>query len=427
MSDLFLHNWVDSVEVATSWETDITTSVNANGVVVEQRRAILTERPRRTIKVKWLCWDRYALQLLIQHLYLSCKQEQEIPLYQDVSHTTATSSGVTINCPTANRRFYVGHRVAIHAKGIHGAENVQFRTIGAVAASTITVTIALTGSFVTGAKVYPVITAHQLLVGSGNPRTDSVFEVDATFEEVLGPNSIQPAEADGTTPSEFDGYPDVDGDNATYPAFFPEADWNPDLEQGYVRVGTRQALGRASQVDAQGDFPAVTVKYTFTFLSRDEFWPILKFFDSRRGRLNLFWVMVPLVFFEFVSNAADSVTLRPVAGLVDEMPNNLSYLMLRLVDGTVVPVAAGTTVDNLDGTWTVFTNSDLSGVASANVVACTQGILARFAEDSLEETWVTDGVGTVVISVQELPGLLATRSFGFVKDEGADVCEQVAP
>ena len=86
--DFFPHNWATEVAMATVWTTQVDVSENR---LAETRRN-LVDAPRRTITVRWSGLRQSIATRLLFEIMRSADSQRRIPLYQDVSVTTASSS-----------------------------------------------------------------------------------------------------------------------------------------------------------------------------------------------------------------------------------------------------------------------------------------------------------------------------------------------
>lgn len=381
--DLLLHNWVDRARVRTSWSTDVTTSP-ATGA--EQRLGLLGEKPKRSIDVTWTAWDRVLGLRLLTMIQRATDQAPKIPLYPDQAFTTASSSGTTINCPTGTRRFTVGSQVVIHERDSEGrASNPQFRTVDSKTSSTIVVTSALTGSYPAGSVVYPVLLCHKVLDLSGTAFTDGTFEVKATFEEDLGPLSLDPTNA-----QEADQ------------VFVLDPDWAEAVEIGVVRSGVKTASGRGEQVSTQGVAPSLTFSFTVTEFTRDQVYSILEVFDGCRGALVPLWLVSPLVVFEPVAIAANHVDVEvPAGATLGDVDDYVRYLGIRLEDGSVEIVTVTGITLQAGPVWRIAF-SEATAATLDEILSVTTAHHVRFQEDELEEEWVTDEAAQVTLSFVEV-------------------------
>lgn len=384
-SDLFLHNWVDRVVLRTAWLVDLTQSTEDG--LAEQRLALLTDKPKRQIEVSWLAWDRTLAVRMLMFLLKSSDQEQKIPVYQDQAITTATSSGTTIFCPTAYRRFTVGGQVVIYERDGEGrASNPQFRTVTAVGASSLTISEALTGSYPALSEVCPVMVCRKVLDARLTCHTDGVAEIKATFDEVLGEGSIDPSNAE-----------EADQVLVLRP------DWAEAVEIGFVRPGEVVPTGRDEAVEVRGDRPLKTFNFTVTEFTREDFWDMLQTFDGCRGRLVPLWLVNPLVAFVPLDLSANHVDVEiPDGATLADFQDYVSHVSLRDLDGVVeIKTVTGIT-EEAGPVWrvaftenTALTMDDLDEVTTAHYV--------RFAEDELTEEWITDEAWQATLSFVEVP------------------------
>lgn len=380
--DLLLHNWVERPVVRTSWLTDVGQSTET---LAEQRLGLLANKPKRSIEVNWTAWDRILGLRLLVMIQQATDQGPRVPFYPDQAVTTASSSGTTINCPTTYRRFSVGSMVVIHERDSEGrASNPQFGVVASKTSTTITLQSALTGSYPTGSVVYPVLQCHKILDVSGQAHTDGTFTVKATFEEELGPLSLDPTAAESSDE-----------------ILVLNPDWTETVEIGVVRPGTKQPLGRSSEVQAQGLAPMLSFRFTVTEFGREDVFSVLQLFDSCRGRLVPLWLVSPLVVFEAVAVGANHVDVEiPPGATPADVDTYLNYLGLRLEDGTV-EILTVSSVALVGSVWRITVVEAVAATLD-EILSCSSAHQVRFADDELEESWATDEACQLVLSFVEV-------------------------
>lgn len=394
--DLFQHDWRVSTRVESAWRTLVT---EADATLAEERTQ-LWDRPLRTVTVEWTGVKRAEAHRILMHLMRNGVNQIRVPLYCDQAITTAASSGGTINCPTAYRRFQVGQLVAIHEVGNGGrATNVQYRTISAVAADSITVSVALTGTYPTGSRVYPVIVAEVALEQQVSFPTDQVCSVAASFVEVLGATALA-ALRDGAD------YPDaystavVDGGDTDHPIFNPPHNWSNAFEAGMLRPGEVFEQGNGRVVHARGTRPLMRWSVSLLFGSRAEAWDFLGFFDAARGRTGVFWFPFPADPWLSKTYATGYVEIEP-DGNIEDLQELISHFAVVYTNGTVA-VRAIDSVALQGGNWRITPTEALPAGTLDGVSRIVPCILARFEQDAIVEEWVTEEVMRTSFSVREV-------------------------
>lgn len=399
--DLFVHNWSDQVVMETSWLTDVVRSVER---LAEERRN-LVDSPTRRISVRWTAINRAEAARLMFLLVRAGNQRLRIPIYQDAVLTTGASSGISIPCATAFRRFHAGQLVVIFERSSGRPTNVQWRTIaaGGVADDALTLTTSLTGSFPAGAVVAPALTVEVLTVGALRAITDGVCELAAAFTEVRP--SLPESAAWAEISSDFD----LDVDGFAYVMDVP-LDWGEGVQIGMERPADEHSLTRDSVVVARG--PRALLRFDLTFVprSREEYWRLLRFFDAHRGQAITWWLPGPVTMWSPVAIASGSLDVQAVGDLDDyssfvhSVDHGSPYLMLELADGTRTMAAVASTSDLGGGVYRMTLDGahSFAGVALADVRRATLAFLVRFSVDTVRETWLSVRACQVAASAVEV-------------------------
>lgn len=396
--EAFLHNWTSGVSMDTEWQDVIEASADA---MVEER-AGYASRPRRTITVRWDAVTRAELHRLF---FLMARQQGQdylfVPLYQDVSVTTSSSSGTTINCPTTTRRFYAGQTVFIFSIVGGRPSNVQRATIDTVGGSSLTLTGALTGSYAAGAVVLPTILVHPTIRAGANAMCEGVGSFEQTFFEQANDDASLPALAD---------YADIAGDREAFTAADGEdyyllhvgPNWASQVNLTAERSGNEIALGQDRVIAPRGPRARYGFKFSALAADRDEVWDLLKFWDAHRGRLVPFFVANPLTIWT-VTNLATGWVEVTRSGDIDDPAGFASYLFLETTDGThYVRQITGTTDSSGDNRLAV---SPVLPVLTANQIRrATTAHLVRFASSALREEWASSSVAQVAFDLVEVLG-----------------------
>jgi hypothetical protein len=398
MSDLFLHDWGARPTVSTEWSTDV---VAAADTLVEERQG-LVGRPRRTVSVRWVAVRRAEANRLLWLLMRTCGPANdtpiEVPLYPDVVVTTTSSSGTTINCPTENRRFHVGGRVVIHELVAGRASNPQWRTITAVDPTSITVSVALTGTYAAGALVYPTLKVRTILDAQLTARTDQVADVSVSLSEILG--SALPAFCAYADLADygFTTAPDADENELFVLDLGPDWATAPGIRA--VRSGRVDQLGRDESVLARGPRAQLEITYSLVSADRDAHARMLAFFDAHRGRLASFFALNPLTVWAIEGIGTTYVDVTIDGDAADPL-DLASYVAVRMRDGTLY-VRPIETVAETGGNLRITLAVELPTLSANDVALVTLAHQVRFANDFLEEEWQTNGVATTRVVVTEI-------------------------
>lgn len=201
-------NWSQPIRERLSWLSDVFRSETGH----EQARA-LRVAPRRSVEALYTPVDaeRSFFELLLQRLG---RNEFMMPLWFDQGIATAVA-GSTVTVDTVNREFAVGTMALLI-----GDDPFTFETftISAVAAGTLTASVALTSTWPAGTKVFPL--RRGWLDGeSVSPVTSRVASSQLTFTMDVRNDLAGGAET-------FDLY-------AGHPLLTHDIDWSQTLTNDY--------------------------------------------------------------------------------------------------------------------------------------------------------------------------------------------------
>lgn len=393
--DTFFFNWQAQVELESAWLT----SVRASSAHLLEQRTLLAHAPYRTIRVQWTGVKVAEVQQIYAHLHRAASEGVRIPLYQDQAVTTASSSGTTINCPTAHRRFFVGFLVLIVALGENGRVGTwEHATISAVGASTIT-TGALTNTYPAGSLVFPLMNVRATLDTGIQWLASHVCSVAADFQEEFGPESLP-----SSTVNEA-GFP-TGVSTAALPtgntfAIFPfEADWSQGIQGHVVRAGENYTRGRSPVVYLRGQRPQAEFSLNVVARTREDAWLMIQFFDTLKGRVFPFWLPHPAAIFDCVTFNTGFVDIVD-NGTLGDVEDFVPYVALVKTDGTV-QVRAVSSVTLVSGNWRVAVSAAFSAYTAADVRRFVPAYLVRMTTDVLREEWITSTVARFNVTCREV-------------------------
>lgn len=388
----FLHNFADLVEIESTWMTAVT---EADASLAEERVG-LVDRPKRAVTFLWSSVRKSEVFRFLMTLARQATDwPAQIPLYSDQAVTTASSSATTINCPTTDRRFRVGGDVVIMSIGADGRPgNVEVKTISSFTASAITLTGALTNTYAAESLVFPVIYGDEILEADVRSVTDEVAQVRLTiasqFDSAYGTAASSAA---GANPSGF-------STQAGLPILGVEPNWATGPGIGVRRKASTPISGKATIQHVRGERCQFALDFGLTRVTRAEAMAVIRFFDSRGGRLMPFWVVAPQAMFEPTVLTTGYVDVTAYGDLADA-EDFVTYLGLLMSDGTYYVRQVSTiTVNGSD--WRIALTAVLPSLSLANVVRVAPAYLVRFVSDALVERWVTDAVCEIPISVVEV-------------------------
>lgn len=392
MTDYFFHDWSVNSQIETSWETDV---VQAGSTLAECRRQILNS-PIRTVEVSILPFDEARTIRALMALIRMASDHLSIPLYSDVAAVTSDSNGTTLSIVTAFKRFYAGRNVVVLPWDGGEFGDPQVQTINAVNANDLDLTAALTGTVPAGSLVFPLISAHMLSEPSLTLTTDRVGRLNFSALERVEDGTTLPEAHDTTVVAGFQT--GLSG----LPIFDLHANWREDVVISYARGGDTIRFGRASLRQPTAARGRWSQRFTLTFTEREDFWDLLQFFDSRRGRLLPFWVPSQMPFWDLT--AINSVTELDVTENFDlaDFSEGVSHVALVMNDGTIYVRAADSIASLGTGQARITLATALPALSLADVDYLGLAVLSRFDSDALTEVWLNDEVCEVPISLVEV-------------------------
>lgn len=409
-------DWVEPPRVRRTWNTEITSSSIAD----EEQRVGRWNRPLTSAasvhhgtdqeETSWL-WN--MLEGASPQMILSAlpRLEMTSPLayswpfgiaadYVNVTANLTDLGGgqarITVET-TDHRRFYAGARLWLYSRSAAEEPNVRhirqgtrrlpglLLTIADVQPTHIDVLLDLGTAGITFPAVgvlavfpafdaLPIYSATQEYLGCSRSRV----EIDA--DEYPGPNQYPPLN---------------DGDvSALYPYFLGAPVWRPDhnwrqgMRIGFQRSGGNTDSGRGLIPVLSGLNPRITLEVD-SLLPRDRWWDVLQLFDSRRGMLRSFWVVTDAALFGPQTLAAPSTVFAglPQRGYEAHLNSILDAVGFIRSNGTfAMAQTVSVTFDAGTGTLTLQTAQPIPAGSYVKVVYAFRG---RFAQDSIEESWIT--------------------------------------
>jgi len=390
---LFLADWKLEASLETAYSTDV-----VSAETVSESRVGLINRPYRTMAVNLMGLNRdegLSLKMVASRL---AQAANLIPVYVDSSRllSAADAEDTALACDTTNRRFQADGRIVVAEPTNGDGMFSQFEVaeIESLTDSEITLKAPLSGDFPAGSKVMPLMEARLSLQNSGIYLTADTFEAQFAFIESTGEQTLTPTVAPGTDPAGFplaeDGIPIMDR----------RFNWNSDVTGGIQREGGYSQLGRDSVVQAHGERARAVVGFAVTSLNRDDAFELLRFFESRGGRLHPFWILSPMCDYEASEITQTTVTVRAVGPEFDWAFR--PHVGITLSNGTIyVAEVSGTTRIGLNDVVT-FADPLPSAPLIGDVRSVRMAHRVRFSSDAMREAWITDETVSVSLSVVEV-------------------------
>jgi len=384
-----LHNWLNTVQVETSFQTVITSAADS---VSEERRALLGY-PGRIVSFSWTGLSRSALNKILINLRNISSGTWVAPLYPDQAPlTVAYASGTTLYCSTLLRRFFAGGRVVVLGLGTSGeVDHFEFQTIDSVADAHLVLDGELSNTYSVGRTlIMPCIDVMAVLDPQIDFHTRRAGSVNIVAQEVVGPSLLPGWEG---VPSGFSTFQDI-------PILHIEHNWVQDLSTTFLREGSHEALGRGMVTHLRGDRARVSQTVS-VLMEREDALGLLRFFECRLGRTLPFWMPDPENVWDPLALGASSINIEP-EGEFEDFEADLEYVAIRDINGDVTVREVDEIVDN-STYWTVsFTSALPVGLLLANISSVARARLVRFDSDAMEETWHTDETMETQFSVIEL-------------------------
>ena len=396
--DFFLHNWVEGVAMETRYMTDITRSPTT---LAEERRGLL-ERPQRQLKVEFLHGTVAEVDRLLVNLRRLTNENLVVPLFQDtVIVTDSATLQDEINGNFRYRRFFDGGRVAVFtqnptSESLKLSADVDIYQIEAVFSDHIQVERNLDQAYADNTWfVVPLMDLEIVLQPEITHHTTTTVEVSLTLNEVVGKNALPP--------SFTGGVPDGWHQQLGLPVFEFDLDWDGGITTTYKRYGQRRTEGRKPVVVPDG--PRYVQVQDFKLkLDRPDFWRVLNLFDSRRGRLDLFWEIDQENMWTVLDTDPQFIDVQSFGIFADFSADFTDHAGIVMNDGTVYIREINTIQDV--GPWRIslVAGNDLPDpIDVSEIKRFSRARMKRFDADSLPEKWHnTEAVDTSFSTIEVL-------------------------
>lgn len=393
-------NWAQPVRLETLFNVDTSIS-HVTGV--EQRR-LLGDRPVRTQVAKVSGLDRKRSAMILGNLFRAASQKQPVPLYCDESVVTTSSSGSTLTCPTAYRRFFVGGRVLVfHFDGDGLPTGAEYKFIDAVGAGALTIRspgLALTHPV--GSVVYPCIDAElNLAPGAISLRNDAIGETDFTWLENYGPSALPVVGSFGGAVPGFSNYsPPGEAPEGSLPILHIIPNWADDPVVTITRPGERFAAGRGNQVETY--LPRPLLSFVLQFLERDRAtsWDLIKFWHSRLGTYLPFMLPNPQVTWTFRQTSGSTQIWIEPYGNAEDINDFVKYVVVRSTANVLYPCKMSSCA--VSGDHFVITVDAIPAIADVAYAEVTSLHMVRFRSDALGESWLNSEICNLTFEAIEI-------------------------
>lgn len=412
--DLFLHNWLDSVTIESTYSTDVTAALTLTEEMVN-----LNPRPQRSVTARFDAIRQRDCARVLALLTRLGSQPLPFPLFSEWSKLTASTLndidtapfGQTskIPCDTANRRFHIGAQVAVFSFDTeHRPTDIEIQTIVSVHFGYLIVT-RLTHTHHANARVVPLIFGEVTLETSGSLSTDESLSATVTVTEKAGDTQLPTLLGYGDNP-DVNTYQQI-------PIFQARHNWETDPTFTASRVGGFQQEGRAPFVDLLGSRTIMTLSYAGLSLNRASAFELLKFIDSRNGRLRPFWVINPTAVFTVVSLTTAYLEIARTL-TVDDCMRSFNHVGFKYLDDSTEVRHVWRIEDTGTSLKLYFEESmpllriDLNSIRSVS-----SAYLMRLKSDSYTENWISNAIMSIslefveTVELQDVPRVLFSDAF----------------
>lgn len=393
---LLLHNWASGCRIESSYRTDVTSAAES----LAEERTGLIQKPYRSMTVEWqVAGNAEANELLVEMRRL-VDATSVVPVYCDAVELTASASAGASTIYgdfSKGRWFQNGPILIVRLTPVPngGATRVQSWETAVVNTKfndrLVLAAPISTSSPASRTVVLPLMQTHPHATLEFVHETSNVITVSATFDEIYGPTALPPTASD--LPDGFSSY-------AGLPILSTGPQWDQGIDVEFVREGELSAHGRGRLIFQRGARHRVVHKLRFAGY-RDEIWPLVQFFDTRRGRLSAFWLIDRDDVFS-VSLISGAFLTVSVLGDLTDFQAEMDYVGVQFKDGTTA-VRRATVIQLVAGAWRITLDDALpAGYTAADVELFGRARVCRMREDSLSEEWETTNVCRLEVPAIEL-------------------------
>lgn len=396
--ELFLHNWATACRLESTYRTDVTSAAES----LAEERTGLIQKPYRALTVEWTARQKAEINTLLVELRRLVDETSIVPLYCDAVELTASASAgaSTVYGDFSRGRWFQNGPVVIvrltPTQGSGGASRVQSWEFGTIV-SRFDDRLKLADAIATSSPaartvVMPLMKTHPQTAVTFTHETNTMAVLSVTFDEVYGPTALPPVASD--LPGGFYTYSGL-------PILSPLGhQWANGLEVEFVREGELSSIGRGRLVFQRGARHRVSYELRFEDY-RAGIWPMIQFFDTRRGRLIPFWMIDPENVFT-VSLISGSFLTVSVLGDLSDFQAEMDHVGIVFTDGRTA-VRRATAIQLVAGAWRITLDEALpAGYTASDIRLFGRARKMRMREDALAEDWDTTNVCRLAVPVIEL-------------------------
>ncbi len=387
-AELFMHDWADECVLRSSYLTDV--ALARTGAESRTGRRL---KPARSMDIVWRQsreeFDA-ANSNRLDRLYVFMRRltgdRFAVPLYPDqrVIETALLSTDDQVPIDTSIGRWTVGARVAVVQLDYRGSyASHTFHLIEAVDGTFVRLTAALGVDVAAYSIVVPMIDCEVALEARIVHPTSCLAEVTVTVDEVPGASQLPPTRSD--TPA---GVPTHLG----IPIFDLDPDWTDGVGRGRLRQGEEFDSGRARGVSVEAARSREYHELSFTN-ERSDYWRLIEFFDTRRGRLRTLWHIDQENVWTAAQLDLTFVSVEQFGDLADFQEELEGFQVGLVMSNGDFYVRDAVTVQQVATVYRITVSPDLpAGLDAADVIRVARARLVRFDSDELQERWSHSGL-----------------------------------
>lgn len=382
--EVFMHNWADAVQLTSSFTNDIVHSPTTGA----ESRLGLTEKPARSMRIRWQTDDVARLDRLYVMLRKLTNERIAVPLYCDQRelHTDHSSASTTVVFDTSKGRWFAGARVVVVRLSASGSyQSHSFHTITEVDSAFLVLDVALGTDAPAGSVILPMMDCEVVMSAELKKATARNSMLTLEVSEVPGPSALPPTKADTPTGAQtFEGVP----------IFDMEPNWQSGIVKGRSRQGRIYQQGLGVVVNAHAERSRDRVAFDLLG-KRDDIWRAVEFFDTRRGSLRSFWAIDHEQIWTVAQiDAGGGFVGISALGDFDDFKAELEggWLGLVMRDGTVYVRDVPTVQEILTVYRCTLGTALPAGLSASDVVRVARGRRVRYAKDEQVEEWFHTGV-----------------------------------
>jgi hypothetical protein len=389
-----LHNWESNFIIENVWESDVTVARTE-----AEERWGLVDRPYRTVTIQFNGMgqeDTIKLWAAFQRLGT---RPTFIPVYCDMFKLSAdvTATATAIPGDFSLLRFHKGAKAVLVSWDVNRKPaDLEFVEIVSSDETQIEFTPALQHEHKAGSRLYPLMLLEPNLSSEFTFLSRDFSRFSVSFDEAKGNSALPGWQSIGSDP-----------DCATYqhiPIFNHYIDKTESIPLiTYTRGGEKKRLGRGTVYALKGIRGRFGASVTSIALTRSNSVNLLKFLDSRQGRVRKFWF--PNIYSLWTPTAINASYVVINSDLSEaDIRLYLPYIALKLSDGTlrIRKVSEIQLTDTEEYTIYFDTDLDTVDVVLINILTVMPCYLVRLDQDVYTENWLTNHAVSVSFSVKEL-------------------------